>query len=237
MLLGPLHPLSELPGIFFSLPPSPTISLLFILQVLAQASPGILPWPQMRSYSVQGTLFLPAEVLTQFVMIDPLTLGSENQCLILPRDPKIHKHKASAPLLKFLFTMNGTGPSPSRELSKWHFVKCQSFRRLDRKEGWALKNWCFQIVVLEKTLESPLDCKDIKPVNPRGNQPWIFIGRTDAEAEAPILWPPDGEELILYKSPWCWERLKAKGEEDGRGWDGWMASPPQWTWVWVNSGR
>ena len=62
---------------------------------------------------------------------------------------------------------------------------------LDHKEGWAPKNWYFWIVVLEKTLESPLDSKEIKPVNPKGNQPWTFIGRTNAEAEAPILWPPD----------------------------------------------
>ena len=62
---------------------------------------------------------------------------------------------------------------------------------LDHKESWALKNWCFWTVVLEKTLESPLDCKEIKPVNPKRNQSWIVIGRTDAEAETPILWPPD----------------------------------------------
>ena len=70
---------------------------------------------------------------------------------------------------------------------------------LDHKEGWAPKNWCFWIVVLEKTLESPLDCKEIKPVNPKGNQPWIFIGRTDAKAEAPILWPPDAKNWLLGK--------------------------------------
>ena len=87
---------------------------------------------------------------------------------------------------------------------------------LDHKEGWALKNWCLWTVVLEKILESPLGGKEIKPVNPKGNQPWIFIGRTDAEAEAPVLWPP--EELIHWKGPWCWERLRA-GEEGGdRGW-------------------
>ena len=72
---------------------------------------------------------------------------------------------------------------------------------LDHKEGWALKNWCFWTVVLEKTLESPLDCKKIKPVNPKGNQPWIFIGRTDAEAEAPILWPPDVKNWLIRKDP------------------------------------
>ena len=67
---------------------------------------------------------------------------------------------------------------------------------LDHKEGWRPKNWCLRIVVLEKTLESLLDCKAIKPVHPKGNQPWIFIGRTVAEAEAPILWPPDAKSLL-----------------------------------------
>ena len=70
---------------------------------------------------------------------------------------------------------------------------------LDYKEGWALKNWCFWTVVLEKTLESPLDCKEIKPVHPKGNQPWIFIGRTDAEAETPIVWPPDVKSQLIRK--------------------------------------
>jgi len=71
---------------------------------------------------------------------------------------------------------------------------------LDHTEGWAPKNWCFLIVVLEKTLESPLDCKEIKPVNPKGDQPWIFIRRTDAEAEAPILWPPAERADSLEKT-------------------------------------
>ena len=68
-------------------------------------------------------------------------------------------------------------------------------------QGWTPKNWCFPTVVLEKTLESPLDSKEIKPVNPKGNQPWIFIGRTDAEAEAPILWPPDAKSWLTGKDP------------------------------------
>ena len=72
---------------------------------------------------------------------------------------------------------------------------------LDHKEGWALKNWCFQTVVLEKTLESPLDCKEIKLVNPKGNQYWIFIGKIDAEAETPILWPPDEKSQLTGKDP------------------------------------
>ena len=72
---------------------------------------------------------------------------------------------------------------------------------LDHKEGWALKNWCFCTVVLKKTLESPLDNRKIKPVNPKGNQPWIFIGRTDAEAEAPILWPLEAKSWLNRKDP------------------------------------
>ena len=72
---------------------------------------------------------------------------------------------------------------------------------LDYKENWALKNWCFWTVVLEKTLESPLDSKEIQPVHPKGNQYWIFIRRTDAEAETPILWPPDGKRWLMWKGP------------------------------------
>ena len=107
---------------------------------------------------------------------------------------------------------------------------------LDYKESWASKNWCFWTVMLEKTLESPLDCKEIQSVHPKGNQSWIFIGKTDVEAEAPILRPPDAKNWLIWKRPWCWERLKARGEGDDRGWDGWMASPTQQTWVWVNPG-
>ena len=72
---------------------------------------------------------------------------------------------------------------------------------LDHKEGQALKNWCFQTIVVEKTLERPLDNKEIKPVNPKGNQPWIFIGRIDAEVEAPKLWPPDAKSWLVRKDP------------------------------------
>ena len=87
--------------------------------------------------------------------------------------------------------------------------------------------------MLEKTLESPLDCKDIQPVHSKGNQSWVFIGRTDAETETPILWLLDANNWLTGK---CWERLKVGGEGDNRGWDGWMVSPTQWTRVWVNSG-
>ena len=107
---------------------------------------------------------------------------------------------------------------------------------LDCKEDWTLKNWSSWAVVLEKTLQSPLDFKKIKPIHPKGNQSWIFIARTDAEAETPILWPPDVKNWLTGEKSWCWKRLKAGGEGENRGWDGWMASPTQWTWVWANSG-
>ena len=107
--------------------------------------------------------------------------------------------------------------------------------KLDCKNSWVSKNWWFWTVVLEKTLESPLDSQEIQPVHPKGNQSWIFIGRTDAEAETPILWPTWYEELTHWKSPWFWATLKAGGEGNDRGWDGWMASPTQWTWVWASS--
>ena len=105
---------------------------------------------------------------------------------------------------------------------------------LDYKENWALKNWCFWTVVLEKSLESPLNCKEIQPVHPKGDQSWVFIGRTDAEAAPPILWPSDAKNQLLER-PWCWERLKAGGARNDRGWGGWMASLTQWTSVWVAS--
>ena len=84
-------------------------------------------------------------------------------------------------------------------------------------------------------LASPLDCKKIKPVNCKGNQSWIFIGSTDAEAETPILWPPDGRTGSFEKTLML-GKTEAGREGDNRGWDGWIASPTQWTWVWVKSG-
>ena len=105
---------------------------------------------------------------------------------------------------------------------------------LDCEESWAPKNWCFWTVVLEKTLESPLDCKEIYPVHSKGNQSWVFFGRTDAKAETPILWPPHVKSWLIGKD-WCWEGLGAWGKGDDRGWDSWLASPARWTWVLVNS--
>ena len=98
---------------------------------------------------------------------------------------------------------------------------CARMWKLDHKEGWVPKNWCFRTVVLEKTLESPLDCKEIQPVNPKGNQPCIFIGRTDAEAEAPVLWPPDVKNWLIGKDPDAgkdWEQEKGATEDEMVGW-------------------
>ena len=97
---------------------------------------------------------------------------------------------------------------------------------LDHKESWAPKNWWFWTVVLEKTLESPLDCKEIQPVHPKGNQSWTFIGRTDVEAETPILWPPDAKNWLIWKDPdarqdWRWEE-KGTTEDKMVGWHHWF---------------
>ena len=106
---------------------------------------------------------------------------------------------------------------------------------LDCEESWSLKNWCFWTVLLEKTLQSPLDCKEIQPVYSKGNQSSVFIGRTSVEAEAPIFWPPDAKSWLIGKDPDVGKDWRQE-EKDDRGWDGWMASPIQWTWVRVNSG-
>ena len=113
--------------------------------------------------------------------------------------------------------------------TKIHLVKAMVFPvvmygcKLDHKESWVPKNWCFWTVVLEKILESPLDCKEIKLVNPKGNQSWIFIGRTEAEAETPILWPPDAKNWLIGKDPdagkdWGQEE-KGATEDEMVGWN------------------
>ena len=112
---------------------------------------------------------------------------------------------------------------------------CVYMWEVDPKEGWAPKTWCFPIVVLEKTLESSLDSKEIKLVNPKGNPPWIFIGRTDVEAEAPMLWPPDGKSQLIGKDPVAGKDWRQE-EKGDRGWDGWMASLTRWTWIWASAG-
>ena len=105
---------------------------------------------------------------------------------------------------------------------------------LDCEESWALKNWCFWTVVLGKTLESPLDCKEIQPIHSE-DQPWDFLGRNDAKAETAVIWPPHAKSWLIGKTLML-RGIGAGGEGDDSGWDGWMASLTQWTLVWVNSG-
>ena len=125
-------------------------------------------------------------------------------------------------------------------LTKVHLVKAILFPvvmygwELNYKESWVPENWCFWTVVLEKTLESPLNYKEIQPVHPKGNQSWVIIGMADAEAETPILWTPDAKNQLIGKDSdagkdWRWE-------ENGTTEDK-MASLARWTWVWASSGR
>ena len=140
------------------------------------------------------------------------------------------------PLLLFFYVCPTPYTSPGPSSQSYGFSSSHVWMwELDHKKSRVPKNWCFWTVVLEKTLESPLDCMEVKPVHPKGNQSWLFFGRIDAEAEASILWPSDAKNWLIGRL-WCWEGLGARGEGNDRGWDGWMASPTRWTWVWVNSG-
>ena len=102
----------------------------------------------------------------------------------------------------------------------------------DYKESWAQKNWCFWTVILENTLESPLDCKEIQPVHPKGDWSWVFIGRTDVEAETPILWPPDAKTRLIWKDPDAGKDLgqeeKGKTEDEMVGWHHWLDGHEFW---------
>ena len=108
---------------------------------------------------------------------------------------------------------------------------CESWtvKKAEHPRIYAFELWCW------RRLLSPLDCKEIQPVHPKGDQSWVFIGRTDAKSWNSNTLATSCEELTHWKRPWCWEGLEVGGEGDNRGWDGWMASPTWWIWVWVNS--
>ena len=146
-------------------------------------------------------------------------------------------HKIKRHLLlgrKVMTNLDSTLKSRDITLStKVHLVKAMVFPVVMYGcESWTVKKWT---VVLEKTLESPLDCKEIQPVHPKGNPSWMFIGRTHAKAETPILWPPDAKSRLIWKDPDTgkdWGQEEKGMTED----DGWMASLTRWTWIWVDSG-
>ena len=122
-----------------------------------------------------------------------------------------------------------SSPVATAEFSKFAGILSaalsQHHLELDCEDSWAPKNWCFWTVVLEKTLESPLDCKEIQPVHPKGDQSWVFIGRTDAEAETPILWPPDAKSWLIWKDPDAgrnWGQEKWTTEDEMVGWHHWL---------------
>ena len=131
-----------------------------------------------------------------------------------------------------------TLPTKVRLTQGYGFSSSQVYLwELDYKESWVLKNWCFWTVVVEKTLENPLDCKEIQPLHPKGGsalgvhwKDWYWSRNSSTLATS-------CEELTHWKRPWCWEGLGTEGKGDDIVWDGWMASPTHRTWVWVNSGR
>ena len=172
----------------------------------------------ITSWQIDGGIM---ETVTDFIFLGSKTTADGDcsheikRCLLLGR-------KVMTNLGSVLKSRDMTLPT------KDHLVKAMIFFsshgwlwELDHKEGWAPKNWCFWAVVLEKTLKSPLVSKEIQPVNPKGNQSWIIIGRTDVEAETPILWPPDVKNWLIWKNPDAWrdwaqeEKGTTEDEMDG----------------------
>ena len=149
------------------------------------------------------------------------------RCLLLGR-------KAMTNLYSILKSRNIANKGPSSQSSGFSSSHVWMWE-LDYKESWGPKNWCFWTVVLEKTLESPLDCKEIQPVHPKRDQSWVFIGRTDVEAETPILWPPDAKSWLIWKDPdtgrdWGQEE-KGMTEDEIVGWHQWLNGHEfKWTW-------
>ena len=180
------------------------------------------------------SLQIDGETVVDFIFLDSkITADGDysheiERCLILER-------KVMTNIDSILKSRDVTLPTKVCLVKAMVFPVVMCGCELDYKESWAPKNWCFWTVVLEKTLESPLDCKEIQPVHAKGNQSWAFIGRTDVEAETPILWPRVVKKWLIWKDPdagedWRWEE-KGTTEDDGL-----MASLTQWTWVWVNFG-
>ena len=140
------------------------------------------------------------ETVTGFIFLDS-KITADGDCSLVIKRRLLFERKAMANLDSILKTRHSFADKGSSRQSCGFFSSHVWMWELDYKEGWALKNWCFWILVLEKTLESPLDCKEIQPAHPKGNQSWIFIRRTDAEAEATILWPPAAKNWLIWIDP------------------------------------
>ena len=181
---------------------------------------AVLLWLFICSFFLDATYKWPIEGEKVEAVTDFIFLGSK-----ITADGDCRHEIKRRLLLGRKATTNLDNVLKSRDitlLKKVHIVKAMGFPsghvhmwELDHKEGWVLKNWCFRTVVL-KTLESPLDCKEIKLVSSKENQPWIFIGRTDAEAEASILWPPDAKNWLIGKDPDAGTDWKQKEKRTGK---------------------
>ena len=185
---------------------------LNIQKTKIRASGSIISW-QMNGET--------KETVTDFIFLGS-KITADNDCSHEIKRHLLLERKAMSNLDSILKSTDIT------LLIKVHMVKAMLFFsshvwmwELDYKEGWALKNWCFWFVVLEKTLENPLDCRNIKPVHPKGDQSWIFIGRTDAEAETTILWPPDAKNWLIRKDPDAgkdWRQGEGMTDNEMVGW-------------------
>ena len=163
----------------------------------------------ITSWQIDGETVTDVSFLGSKITADGDWSHEIKRCLLLGR-------KAMTNLDSILKSRNIADKGPSSQ--SYGFSSSHVWIwELDHKESWVQKNWCFWPVVLEKTLESPLDCKEIQPVHPKGDQSWVFIGRTDAEGETPILWPPDMKSWLTGKDPdagkdWRWEEKTTEAE-------------------------
>ena len=166
------------------------------------------------------------ETVTDFIFLGS-KITADGDCSHEIQRRFLLRRKAMTNLDSILKTRDITLPTKGLSRQGYGFSSSPVWMwELDYKASWTPKNWCFWTVVLEKNLEGPLDCKEIKPVNLKGNQSWIFIGRTDVEAEAPILWPPAGRNWLIGKAPDAWKdwRQEEKGttEDEMAGWHHWL---------------
>ena len=177
----------------------------------------IMAFSPITSWQIDGET---VETVANFIFLGSKTTA-DGDCSHEIRRPLLFGPRQHIKKQRHYF-VNKDPSSQSYSFSSSHVCMWE----LDYKESWELKNWCFWTVVLEKTLESPLDCKEIQPVHPKGDQSWIFIGRTDAEAETLILWTPDAKNCLIWKDPDVGKdvRQEEKGmtEDEMAGWHHWL---------------